>query len=264
MKVVLLSFVFLYLSIGFAQKKDSCTVYYKTGVYQLSGKQYDKIKKLAQQLNCNKKYKVTIISSADYIGTEVYNYNLAQKRAKFIKENILKDTIFKEFKIINKGKIVSKIKNKDGNLKDRKSTIIFQSLDEENNFKEIHIGKKMVLHNLLFKPGKDILLKKSFPVLDKLVLFLQNNPTVEINIIGHVCCDAGFVKENPKEIVPLSEKHLSTKRANLVYRYLIHKGIDKNRLKYVGFGFQQPLIYPEKTPEDMQKNKRVEIVFTKI
>lgn len=263
MKTNLFLFLAFFTVFCSAQKTNSVSIFYDIGKFSLTPKQQKKLDDVIKKLNPNNKYEVQIISSADYLGTNKANYILAQKRAQTIQDYLKKDTIFKVYNVINKGKIASDKKDKEGILKDRKTKILFQAMGRSIQFKKLNVGEKTVLQNLLFIPGKAILRKQSFIVLDHLVAFLKNHPTVNIDINGHVCCSAGIVKTNPKDVKPLSENHLSTRRAKLVYRYLIFKGIDKNRLKYAGYGFQTPLIYPEKNEDDMHKNKRVEIVITK-
>ena len=53
-------------------------------------------------------------------------------------------------------------------------------------------------------------------------------------------------------------KRLSQARANAVREYLIQHGIDPKRLVAVGYGEERPVVFPERTEEDYQKNRRVE------
>lgn len=260
MKIVLNIFLLFF---SLAQSQNTISLYYNIGKYKLDIKNKKRIKNELNKLNRTKKYKVTIISSTDYLGSSEANYRLAKKRADdvifFLNKN---DTIFKEFSIINRGEIPSNNYNFKGARENRKVEIIFSCLD--NIFDKISVGKKIVLKDVNFKTGKTVLLKKAYSSLKKMVQFLKNNPNIEIEITGHVCCNAGIVQPFPDKVIKLDEKQLSTRRANFIYRYLIYKGINKNRLSYSGYGFQTPLIYPEKTTSDMQKNKRVEIIITKI
>jgi len=41
------------------------------------------------------------------------------------------------------------------------------------------------------------------------------------------------------------------------------QGIDSSRIKVVGLGHLNPLIYPERTEADRVKNRRVEVVLLK-
>jgi outer membrane protein OmpA-like peptidoglycan-associated protein/tetratricopeptide (TPR) repeat protein len=83
-----------------------------------------------------------------------------------------------------------------------------------------------VLNNVFFDVAEATLRKESFIELDKLKEFLDNNPTVKIEIGGHT-----DTRGNAKENVLLS-----TNRAKSVYDYLISKGIETSRLSYKGYG----------------------------
>jgi outer membrane protein OmpA-like peptidoglycan-associated protein len=50
---------------------------------------------------------------------------------------------------------------------------------------------------------------------------------------------------------------LSEKRANLIYNYLIQRGIDKNRLKVRAFGETMPIATND-TPQGRAYNRRVD------
>jgi OOP family OmpA-OmpF porin len=52
-------------------------------------------------------------------------------------------------------------------------------------------------------------------------------------------------------------KKLSQRRAEAIKKYMVESGIDANRLKAQGFGFDKP-IASNKTKEGRQQNRRVE------
>jgi len=89
---------------------------------------------------------------------------------------------------------------------------------------------------------------------------MAENPTLEIEIHGHICCMAG-----PEDGLDIDTKteDLSVNRARAIYEYLIKNGIEPQRLKYKGFGHSRPLIYPEDTEERRTTNRRVEIKIVK-
>jgi outer membrane protein OmpA-like peptidoglycan-associated protein len=57
---------------------------------------------------------------------------------------------------------------------------------------------------------------------------------------------------------------ISKSRARSVYNELVHLGIDKSRLDYVGMSNTEPLVFPEKTNADRQRNRRVDVKITPI
>ena len=87
--------------------------------------------------------------------------------------------------------------------------------------------------------------------------FLKTNPSVEIQIEGHICC--GGWKGFGKRDLDTGEGSMSTKRAKAIYDFLVVNGIDKNRLKYIGLGTTKPFVIPEQTPADEARNRRVAI-----
>jgi len=87
--------------------------------------------------------------------------------------------------------------------------------------------------------------------LKSLLTFMQQNPTVKIEIEGHV---NGPNKSNTKAF-----KKLSFDRAYAVKKYLVENGIESNRMQYIGYGNSQMLYpYPMKEVEH-SANRRVEV-----
>lgn len=133
----------------------------------------------------------------------------------------------------------------------------------------LKVGQTFILDNIYFHTGKHVVRKESLPELDNLYGTLNDNPSLRIRIEGHVCCvpddkdalDEGInpymdEREPPN---PYVINRLSLNRAMFIYHYLVRKGIDAKRMEYEGFGRSRPLIKNEKTMEDEDKNKRVEI-----
>lgn len=107
--------------------------------------------------------------------------------------------------------------------------------------------KSFVLDQVFFATGQSEILPSSFEQLDKLVNYLKENPTIEIQIEGHTDT-VGDSTLNKK---------LSLDRAFRVREYLISKGISGKRLKFSGKGDTEPLVSND-TEENRQKNRRVE------
>jgi outer membrane protein OmpA-like peptidoglycan-associated protein len=129
----------------------------------------------------------------------------------------------------------------------------------EINIKNIEVGGTFVLKNLNFEPGKHVLLNASKPTLVKLLQIMKDNPTLEIEIQGHVCCEG---KYDDGLDFDTGTRDLSVNRAKTVYDYLVKHGIEKSRLSFKGFGASQKLV-KEKTEEDKVTNRRVEIKIIK-
>lgn len=110
-----------------------------------------------------------------------------------------------------------------------------------------------VLTSVQFETGKWNLLDIAFPALDSLAEYLMDNPTYELEIIGHTD-DQGSASDNVK---------LSEKRAHEVLKYLEKKGVEKHRLTATGKGASDP-IDDNDYEEGRQRNRRVEFTVRKI
>jgi outer membrane protein OmpA-like peptidoglycan-associated protein/Tol biopolymer transport system component len=113
--------------------------------------------------------------------------------------------------------------------------------------KPIQTGSTVVLKNVFFETNKYELLPFSFVELDKLILFLNQNPAVKIEIGGHTD------NQGNKESNMVLAKH----RAKSVTDYLISKNIAADRITYEGYGDTLP-IADNTTPEGRQQNRRTE------
>lgn len=121
-------------------------------------------------------------------------------------------------------------------------------------------GTNIILQNLNFYGGRHVLLPQSLPVLEELLAILKANPTMVIEIHGHICCAMGSGEGLDLDT---NTFELSVNRARAVYQYLVDNGIDAARLSYKGFGHKHPLVYPEDTEEKRTTNRRVEIKIIK-
>ena len=108
-------------------------------------------------------------------------------------------------------------------------------------------GSIITLRNILFNTDESVLLPQSYNDLHKLITLLNEHPTMTIELRGHTD-NQGTTEHN---------RALSDARAKAVAEYLIGQGIDRNRLKWKGFGKTQP-IDTNDTPEGRQNNRRVE------
>ena len=117
-------------------------------------------------------------------------------------------------------------------------------------------GKKIIiLEKIYFNYNKTTIMKKSFEVLDDVVEVMKNYPQIElIEVEGHTDT-RGKAKYN---------KRLSAGRAKAVAQYLTQHGVDKSRVQSVGKGEEEPLVSPEQTEEDFEKNRRVEFEILKM
>ncbi len=109
------------------------------------------------------------------------------------------------------------------------------------------MGDRFVLRNVYFDFDKATLRPESKTELDRLVSLLNALPEIKIELSGHT---------DNKGSASYTKK-LSEDRALAVVNYLIASGIDKNRLAYKGYGFEQPIASNE-TDAGRQLNRRTE------
>jgi OmpA-OmpF porin, OOP family len=131
-----------------------------------------------------------------------------------------------------------------------------KDIDKENKVvRDISLtpkGETIVLNHLIFAQGKSVIDPKSYPELDEVVQMLKENQKMEIQLEGHTD-NQGNSKLNME---------LSEDRVEAVKKYLVDKGIPKNRISTKAFGGTQPL-RNEMTQEARALNRRVEIRILK-
>lgn len=116
----------------------------------------------------------------------------------------------------------------------------------------IEIGVTVRLKNIYFDFDKTTLQKQSFVELNKVVEFLKQNPSVEIEIAGHTD-SKGSDEYN---------LNLSQGRSQSVVDYLISQGIDSYRLTAHGYGETKP-IDTNDSDAGRANNRRVEFTILK-
>jgi outer membrane protein OmpA-like peptidoglycan-associated protein len=124
---------------------------------------------------------------------------------------------------------------------------------------DINKGDELIMEGLNFYPGSHRTLPEAKPILRKLLQLLQDNPTLIIEIQGHVCCASKPNEDGLDD--ETGDFKLSWNRAQYVRDYLIQNGVAESRITYRGFAMTRPLVYPEKTIQDQIKNRRVEILI---
>ncbi len=112
----------------------------------------------------------------------------------------------------------------------------------------LEANASVVLNNIFFDLNKFELKPESKAELDKVVLLLQENPTLKIEISGHT--------DNIGK--PTDNQVLSNNRAKAVVSYLINSRIAANRLSYKGYGEKLP-IADNNTENGRAKNRRTEL-----
>lgn len=117
-------------------------------------------------------------------------------------------------------------------------------------------GTKLQLENILFISNSAQIATKSKDELQDLLAFLKHNPTMEIEIGGHV---HGTSRRNKKKYRKLSEE-----RALTIFTYAISNGINGDKLTYKGYGNSQMIHRPAENESQIAANRRVEFTIIKV
>ncbi|WP_415326549.1 OmpA family protein [Chryseobacterium sp. MMS23-Vi53] len=251
------------------------SVYFEHDSYQLNQESKRKLDSLIQ-LKSNLKFR--IFGNCDISGTSEYNKILSENRArtvsKYLQEKVgnnikLESTIgLGEEKQINDNS-TAELRGKNRRVDvfideifvsgERKSGVAFASFFSMK-ISDMKVGATFSLPNVNFIGGRHIWLSSAEKTLRKLSFILIDNPNVEVELQGHICCD---YDNFDGEDLDLKTFNLSWTRANAIKEYLVKQGINSNRIKVTGQGHLNPVVYPEKTEDDLTKNRRVEIVLLK-
>jgi outer membrane protein OmpA-like peptidoglycan-associated protein len=116
----------------------------------------------------------------------------------------------------------------------------------------VEVGQVVRINNIFFDFGKSTLKSESFSELNRVVDFLNTNPTVSIELSGNTD-NIGSDADNLR---------LSDDRAKAVVEYLTSKGIIFARLTAKGYGETKPVATND-TEEGKALNRRVEFVILK-
>ncbi len=210
---------------------------------------------------------IQLFGHTDAIGNNSYNDHLSIKRVNAAKLYLTRNGLPASNIVIDSGlgkrKPLNKNADKDQRQANRRVEIVImekvKSLSEKINDTATRTGTNIILKNLNFIGNRHALMRESWPVLLELLSIMRKNPTLEIEIHGHVCCTGG------KEGYDDDEKALilSTTRAFFVYKYLIDNRISPTRLSWKAFGNSKPIYPLEDTQEKRMQNRRVEIKIVK-
>lgn len=138
-------------------------------------------------------------------------------------------------------------------LKINKRKKLTTTLNQPQKKEEVKKGKKSLTFNsprelsVRFVPKKAKVIESSFPSLNYLTQLLMENPSATVHLRGHVCCEPNM--------------KLSTKRVKTIAKYLVKKGVQKDRISYRGYSNALPVVAIERTERDRIRNERIEVVF---
>lgn len=283
--------LFVCFSVSYVMAQEQISFFFESNKFVL---QKEELLKLNKWLTVNKEIKVIgVYGFCDEEGSVGYNDTLARKRIDYV-FGIIKNRvkIRSDFKTINFGelhtssaikaenrkvtlyfiqpkdfvneeKIIAKKKevavekkrpkvkfsdvyvyeNPDGSLLNIKIDTVFMKKVSVAN-----VGEKLKLESMNFFVDTFAIMPQSRSVMFELLTVMKSCPDLKIQIQGHICCVQKDIRD------------LSTQRAKAIYKFLEFNGIDKSRMTFIGFGSSKSLFpLPEKTEEEREANRRVEI-----
>ena len=250
-----------------AQPRTSAIIHFDFDKYEISGKGKSVLDSILH-LPAFASKRVELFGHTDAIGNNPYNDQLSIKRVNATKNYLIRYGLPASNILIDSGlgkrSPLNKNADKDQRKANRRVEIVIieyvRPLIEKIRDTATHIGTTIILQNLNFVGNRHELMRESWPVLVELLSVMRKNPTLEIEIDGHVCCTGGREGYDDDERALI----LSTTRAYFVYRYLIDNGIAPNRLSWKAFGNSKPLFSNEDTTEKKMLNRRVEIKIIKL
>lgn len=201
---------------------------------------------------------IQLEAHCDTTGSMEHNDDLAQRRLDAVRKQLAKDgwKIEARFKVSSE-RVAGSASNYSHNLY-RRVDVIFR-IDplsnaelltiQLNNFLKDTVKEKSIDLQIVFYAATTNLMTEAIPETKALKDFMVANPTIHIDIHGHVCCGPNH--------------ELSLNRAKMIAELLMSHGVDSKRMTYQGHSNMQPKISPELTPNDEKQNRRVAIVLKK-
>lgn len=267
-----LIYLILLVAVHSYSQEFTHNVYFDTDKYHLNPKEDERFDIFLSKLDSIDIDRITIYGYCDDRGTDAYNLWLSKKRANMVKWHFT-DNEFEEelIKVLDgKGEIALETsqthdllftrqnnRRVDIHVSSKMYSIGKDSLEiptTQTILKgDLNIGDKVRLRNIYFKTGYSHVVPESIQTLKEIADILVNRKDLYFEVQGHVCCthdtyDAVDRKTNIR--------NLSVARAKFIYNYLLRKGVEKSRMKYVGLRRKFPL------GGEQKYDRRVEIEIT--
>ncbi len=118
---------------------------------------------------------------------------------------------------------------------------------------KVKVGEVVTLKNVFFERGSASLLKESNAELDRIVKLMKENPSMQIELMGHT-----DNRGNAELLLKLSNE-----RVESVKDYMVKKGINGSRITGNGYGGTKT-IHKNDSENEHLKNRRVEFKIIKI
>ncbi|MBS1614882.1 MAG: OmpA family protein [Bacteroidetes bacterium] len=268
-----------------AKAPDTLSVYFSFNESRLNDTAHDDLDSAIYEGRLSVGQSLLIIGYADAVGSDGFNIGLSRQRALTVKDYLLQSG-FDERDIrllLARGESqVTRPAQPGGYRPDRRVDIVSSNKPAPKthtirladhiqrkpdslkplttaplDLSTVPAGQTLVLENIYFYPGRHIVRKESIASLQALLASLQAHPNIKIRIEGHVCCVSPYIRDAMDNDTQVEE--LSLNRAAAIREYLVAHGISNDRLSIAGFGHRHPIVNPERSEEDANRNRRVEI-----
>lgn len=262
---------FLVFSFASAQEEVVNSVYFEFDKYNLDEKQGNAVVNFIKVIDSTRIESVQIFGYCDDRGKDAYNFKLSNNRANTIKSKLVNSGIKSKIIVTIEGKgrvlidddIVENLP--EVRSKNRRVDVVINMKPLPkivmpgmfNSVQKKHVvGDRIFLGDVLFEKGSSKINIKAKNDLEKIAKDLQKYKNLHFEIQGHVCCTPPYQKEAIDR--DTKKRQLSQNRAQVVYKFLLAKKIDKTRMSFKGYGNTRPL------GKEPQYDRRVELVITKI
>ncbi|MDB4678265.1 OmpA family protein [bacterium] len=279
MRCLLFCFLLFECSLAFGQTQLTHTVQFELDRFDITSDQQALLETWLQSIE-DTASRIEVIGHTDYRGPNGRNMVLSQKRANAVIEHVeqTKSFTYRASLVSGVGEKFSQDEGRtEGNPADRKVEIIASfrpkfapppitepekrdPLTDSDLLVQAEVGQTVILGNLNFFPGRHYLVPSAMSELERLIAIMNENPNMEIEVQGHICCKLDSIDGLDVNTRTYS---LSANRAEYIKEQLALAGIPENRIKHRGFAGSRPLINPEITDRDRQRNRRVEIKILK-
>lgn len=254
------------------EEEEVHSIFFEFDKFSLKSEQEEAVVAFVNKMDTLRIESVQIYGYCDDRGKDEYNYILSTNRANTVKDLLVARGIKSKIIITleGKGRImldedmqinipVARSKNRRVDVVVNFKPIIIEDLKIPGVYssvrKDLIIGDRIYLENVLFERGSSQLTYQARKELDLIAIQLQKNKTIHFEIQGHVCCTPAYHKEAVDR--DTKKRELSSNRAKRVYEYFIRKQISKNRMTYKGYGNTQSL------KQGSALDRRVELLITK-
>ena len=255
--------------------KDSLIIHFDYNRSAITPAAAYQLDSLLKAVPVNTITRLDLTGHCDYIGSHAYNDSLSLQRSKSVKEYFQQKELpagaITEEAGMGKRQPLTDITSDAARAMNRRVTISFtytipqvttakpadrpaeeiplkittnpqpvtkSTLSALINDTATKVGSTLVLPDLNFEPGRHFLMSGSYGTLRELYRVMVDNPTLQIEIQGHICCLFDGIDGQD---IDTGDPDLSVQRAKSIYEYLRTAGIASARMRYKGFGSSQKL-----------------------